>query len=62
VSKLNVAVSEAMDSKAVQDRLHELGTTLVGPDRRSPDYLQALVEQEIAKWGPLIKAAGISAD
>ena len=22
----------------------------------------ALVEQEIAKWGPLIKAAGISAD
>jgi tripartite-type tricarboxylate transporter receptor subunit TctC len=62
VSKLNVAVSEAMDSKAVQDRLHELGTTLVGPDRRSPEYLQALVEQEIAKWGPLIKAAGISAD
>jgi tripartite-type tricarboxylate transporter receptor subunit TctC len=62
VSKLNIAVSEAMDSKAVQDRLQELGTTLVGPDRRSPDYLQALVEQEIAKWGPLIKAAGISAD
>jgi len=62
VSKLNRAVSEAMDSKAVQDRMHELGATLVGRERRSTEYLQALVEQEIAKWGPLIKAAGISAD
>jgi tripartite-type tricarboxylate transporter receptor subunit TctC len=62
VSKLNLAVSEAMDSKAVQDRMHELGATLVSRERRSPEYLQALVEHEIAKWAPLIKAAGISAD
>jgi tripartite-type tricarboxylate transporter receptor subunit TctC len=62
VSKLNLAASEAMDSKAVQDRMHELGTTLVGADRRSSEYLQMLVEREIAKWGPAIKAAGISAD
>jgi len=62
VSKLNLAASEAMDSKAVQDRMHELGTTLVGTDRRSSEYLQMLVEREIAKWGPAIKAAGISAD
>jgi tripartite-type tricarboxylate transporter receptor subunit TctC len=62
VSKLNLAASETMDSKAVQDRMHELGTTLVGADRRSSEYLQMLVEREIAKWGPAIKAAGISAD
>jgi hypothetical protein len=62
VSKLNMAVSEAMDSNAVQNRMHELGATLVGADRRSPEYLQALVERETAKWGPPIKAAGISAD
>jgi tripartite-type tricarboxylate transporter receptor subunit TctC len=62
VSKLNLAASEAMDSKAVQDRMHELGATLVSRERRSPEYLQALVEHEIAKWAPLIKAAGISAD
>jgi tripartite-type tricarboxylate transporter receptor subunit TctC len=62
VSKLSLAVSEATDSKAVQDRIHELGATLVSADRRSPEYLQALVEREIAKWGPAIKAAGISAD
>jgi fumarate hydratase class II len=62
VSRLNLATSEAMDTKAVQDRMHELGTTLVSPDRRSPEYFQMLVEREIAKWGPLITAAGISVD
>jgi len=62
VTKFNRAVGEAIDSKAVQDRMHELGTTIVGADRRSPDYLQKLVVGEIAKWGPPIKAAGISLD
>jgi tripartite-type tricarboxylate transporter receptor subunit TctC len=62
VSRLNLAAGEAMDSKVVQDRVHELGATLVSADRRSPEYLQMLVEREIAKWGPLIKAAGISVD
>jgi tripartite-type tricarboxylate transporter receptor subunit TctC len=62
VAKLNAAISEAADSKAVQDRMHELGTTLIDSDRRSASYLHSLVEREITKWGPPIKAAGISAD
>ena len=62
VAQLNRALGEAMDTKAVQDRMHELGTTLVSTDRRAPDYLQTLVRSEIAKWGPPIKAAGISVD
>lgn len=62
VAKLNQALGEAMDSKAAQERMHELGTTLIGADRRSPQYLQTLVEKEVAKWGPPIKAAGISLD
>ncbi len=62
VARLNQAVSKTLDSKAVQDRLHELGTTPPGAQRRSPDYLKALVESEIAKWGPPIRAAGISVD
>ena len=62
VKELNRAVAEAIDSKAVQDRMTELGTTLVDADRRSPEYLQKLVAGEIAKWGPPIKAAGISVE
>jgi tripartite-type tricarboxylate transporter receptor subunit TctC len=62
VSRLNLALGETMDTKTFQDRMHELGATVASADRRSPEYLQTLVEREIAKWGPPIKAAGISAD
>ena len=62
VSKLNFALGETMNSKSVEDRMHELGATVASTDRRSPEYLQKLVEQEIAKWGPPIKGAGISVE
>ncbi len=62
VNKLNDAVSEAMSSAAVKDRMHELGVDLVAPERRSPQYLQKFVESEIAKWAGPIKAAGVSMD
>jgi tripartite-type tricarboxylate transporter receptor subunit TctC len=62
VGKLNAAVAEAMDSPAVKDRLHDLGVTLVSPERRTPAYLQKFVAAEIAKWAAPIKAAGISMD
>jgi tripartite-type tricarboxylate transporter receptor subunit TctC len=62
VKKLNAAVIAAMDSPAVKHRLHDLGVTLVAPERRTPDYLQKFVESEIGKWAGPIKAAGISMD
>jgi putative tricarboxylic transport membrane protein len=62
VSKLNLALGETMNSKSVEDRMHELGATVASTNRRSPEYLQKLVEQEIAKWGPPIKGAGISVE
>jgi len=62
VKKLNDATIEAMNTPALKDRMHELGVTLVAPERRSPEYLQTFVESEIAKWGAPIKAAGISVD
>lgn len=62
IKKLNDAVIGAMDSPAVKDRLHDLGVTLVSPERRTPDYLQKFVESEIDKWAGPIKAAGISMD
>jgi tripartite-type tricarboxylate transporter receptor subunit TctC len=62
IKKLNDAVSETMNTPAVQERMHQLGVTLVAPERRTPDYLQKFVESEIAKWAAPIKAAGISMD
>src|SRR5215475_12887366 len=51
VSRLNLALGETLDSKAVQDRMHELGAAVASADRRSPEYLQTLIGQVIAKWG-----------
>jgi tripartite-type tricarboxylate transporter receptor subunit TctC len=62
VNKLHDAVVQTMDTPAVQQRLHELGVSLVGPDRRSPEYLQKFVVSEIEKWAAPIKAANISMD
>ena len=62
VKKLNEATNEAMNTPAIKERMHELGVTLVAPERRSPEYLQKFVEGEIEKWAGPIQAAGISVD
>jgi len=62
VNKLNAAVIEAMNTKALQERMHELGSTLVAPERTSPEYLAKFVASEVEKWAGPIKAAGISLD
>ena len=48
-----------MNTRAVQQRLKDTGNDVVAPERRSPAYLQKLVESEIAKWAAPIKAAGV---
>lgn len=62
VAKLNEATVQAIETPAVRERLQGLGAKLVGPDRRSPDYLGKFVQSEIAKWAGPIKASGASMD
>src|SRR5215472_642225 len=50
VQKLHDATVVAMNMSAVQQRLKDTGNDVVAPERRSPAYLQKLVESEIAKW------------
>jgi len=58
MAKLNGALVKALDDGATRTRLLELGSII--PDRagRTPDSLQALVEKEVARWTPILKAAG----
>src|SRR5262245_27010791 len=60
VRKLNDATVAALSTPAVQARLLENGTTVVAPDRRSPEYLHEFLDAEIKKWAAAIKAAGIA--
>ncbi|MGE3145627.1 MAG: tripartite tricarboxylate transporter substrate binding protein BugD [Pseudorhodoplanes sp.] len=58
VDKLAAALNKALDDENTRKRLLELGSDIPGPDRRGPQALANLVKSEIAKWSPIIKAAG----
>ena len=62
LEKLAGALRTALDEPEVVQRLADLATKPVTPDRVNPEALQATLEAEIAKWQPLIEAAGIYAD
>ena len=59
VRKLNAAAVAAMNTPAMQDRLKTIGSDLVGPERRSPEYLGRFVADEIKKWAGPIGASGV---
>ena len=62
VRKLNKAMSDTLDDPNIRKRLEELGLVIVAPERRTPEYLAKFLPQDIARWGKVIQAAGISAD
>jgi tripartite-type tricarboxylate transporter receptor subunit TctC len=62
VDRLVAAVQTALEDPLIKDRFAELGTEPVAKDRATPEALAAHLKAEIAKWGPIIKNAGIYAD
>jgi hypothetical protein len=51
-----------MDRPEIRERLREIGADVVGPERRSSDYLARFVVTEIEKCAAPIKASGVQAD
>jgi tripartite-type tricarboxylate transporter receptor subunit TctC len=62
VKRLHDVTVEAMNTPAVEERIKEIGGSMVAPERRSPEYLKRFVADEIAKWAAPIKASGIAMD
>lgn len=62
IDRLVAALQSALEDPIVKERFAELGTEPVGKDRATPDALAAHLKAEIAKWGPIIKRAGVYAD
>ena len=62
IGALNKAVVEALADETVHARLNELGREAVARDQQTPDALAALQRTEIAKWWPIIAAAGVKAE
>jgi tripartite-type tricarboxylate transporter receptor subunit TctC len=57
VAKINAATGKVLDDPAIANRLNSLGLEVPPKNERSPEYLNQLVKEEMAKWGPPIKAA-----
>ena len=62
VAKLADALSKALDDPAVHKRYVELGSSAPKGADRGPAGLQKLVESEVARITPVIKAAGVTAE
>jgi tripartite-type tricarboxylate transporter receptor subunit TctC len=58
-ARLNAVAVEALADPAVQAKLAALGQEIFPRERQNPKALDAHQRAEIAKWWPLIKAAGI---
>jgi tripartite-type tricarboxylate transporter receptor subunit TctC len=62
VARLNAAVAAALAHPDVRARLGELAQEVFPRDQQTPAALGAFQKSEIAKWWPIIKAAGIRAE
>ncbi|CEJ15745.1 Tripartite tricarboxylate transporter family receptor [bacterium YEK0313] len=61
VNRLNEALRAALADPNVKSRLAELGADLPTDVQATPAGLRAFLEAEIARWTPVIKAAGVTA-
>jgi tripartite-type tricarboxylate transporter receptor subunit TctC len=62
VARLNKAVGEMLEDPAMRKKLEDFGLDIVPPEQRSPEYLAKFLPEDVARWGKVIKQAGISAD
>jgi putative tricarboxylic transport membrane protein len=58
VAKLSDALDKALDDPATKKRLLDLGAVVPDKQSRTPAALTALVKSEVARWTPILKAAG----
>lgn len=62
MERLHRAVGAALRDETVTRRLADLGSAPVAPERAAPEAARAFWQEEIARWRPLIQAAGQYAD
>jgi tripartite-type tricarboxylate transporter receptor subunit TctC len=60
VATLADALDKALDDEAVRKRLVTLGCDIPDKPQRGSAALLTLVKSEIARWSPIIKAAGVT--
>ncbi len=59
IAKLNAEVAKAMKLPEFVKRMHDLGYDLVGG---SPEQMAEMIQVEIKRWAPVVKASGAKAE
>jgi len=62
LDRLTDALDKALDHDGTRNRLVDLGCDIPGKTRRGQQPLAELVKSEIARWTPIINAAGVKAE
>ena len=62
IDKLTAALQSALKDPKVIQRFADLGTEPVSADQATPAALDQHLQAEIARWKPIIEAAGVYAD
>jgi tripartite-type tricarboxylate transporter receptor subunit TctC len=59
LDRLSDALDKALDDANTRKRLLELGAVIPDKSQRGQQALAALVKSDIARWGPIMKAASV---
>jgi tripartite-type tricarboxylate transporter receptor subunit TctC len=62
LDRLTDALDKALDDETSRKRMLQLGSDIPEKAQRGPGPFLALVKSEIARWSPIIKATGITAN
>src|SRR5205085_8757050 len=62
LDRLTDALDKALDDDNVRRRLVDIGDNIPGKAQRGQRPLAALVKSDIARWGPIIKAANVKGE
>ena len=60
VAKLNTETNRVLGMQDVKDRMAGAGIDAAAPN--SPEDFVKFIRDELAKWGPVVKASGAKAD
>jgi tripartite-type tricarboxylate transporter receptor subunit TctC len=62
VDKMHRALETMIARPDVRKKLEDLGLEILPPEQRTPAYHAKFMAEDIARWGKVIQAAGISVD
>jgi tripartite-type tricarboxylate transporter receptor subunit TctC len=62
IEKMNRALQDMAERPDVRQKMEALGLEIVARERRTSEYLAAMLPEEIERWARVIKKAGISMD